>query len=297
MSLLPDGCQGGNADFVYKEVKLTSKGGLDAYAEWFAQQPIPIQQEYIKRGLGPEAREGDGNYTFEINPDHQAYATIDPQYEDAVVTPEEQRTYTEDEVQEVVRRVVMAMQMTESPDALFQARCILIAFGIGDPPTETELAKQKGCSRQFVSKKVKRIQQMFNLAPSQFMRSEQACKAYADAWQRQREGGNHPHLHPLKHHTRTPKQVAQTAPQGPSHAKADTSPARRSKRPLKPFNPVKHAKPQREPSISINTTNAYTQPDKRKSKHSKHFNPSIPTPTPHPPVRNLLNGDSPRAGS
>jgi hypothetical protein len=85
-------------------------------------------------------------------------------------------------VQEVVRRVVMAMQLSESPDCLFQARCILIAFGIGDPPTETELAKQRDCSRQFVSKKVKRIQQLFNLAPSQYMRSEVACKAYADAW-------------------------------------------------------------------------------------------------------------------
>ena len=94
------------------------------------------------------------------------------------------RTYTDDEVQEVIRRVVMAMQLSESPDCLFQARCILIAFGIGDPPSETELAKQRDCSRQFVSKKVKRIQQLFNLSPSQYMRSEAACKAYADAWQR-----------------------------------------------------------------------------------------------------------------
>jgi hypothetical protein len=282
---------------VYKPVKLTSKGGLDAYAEWFAQQPTPIQQEYIKRGLGPEAREGDGNYTFEINPDHQAYATIDPQYEDAVVTPIEQRTYTEDEVQEVVRRVVMAMQMTESPDALFQARCILIAFGIGDPPTETELAKQKGCSRQFVSKKVKRIQQMFNLAPSQFMRSEQACKAYADAWQRQREQVNH--QAPSRHHKpiRRGKPIAQQASQGPVASKADTTLTPRAKRPLKPFNTVNPAKHPIDSSVSINTTTPYSQPNKHNTKHSKHFNPSIPPSTPHPPVRNLLNGDTPRAGS
>ena len=271
MSLLPDGCQGESADFVYKPVKLASKGGLDAYAEWFAQQPIPIQQEYIKRGLGPEAREGDGNYTFEINPDHQAYATIDPQYEDAVVTPIEQRTYTEDEVQEVVRRVVMAMQMTESPDALFQARCILIAFGIGDPPTETELAKQKGCSRQFVSKKVKRIQQMFNLAPSQFMRSEQACRAYADAWQRQREDANQP-----------PRSQRSTAPQGPLNPKNDTTPFRRAKQALKPINTVKPSKPQVEPSINIDTSPRYTRSPKRKPKHSKHITPSHTPPPPHP---------------
>ena len=52
---------------------------------------------------------------------------------------------------------------------------------------KTELAKQRDCSRQFVSKKVKRIQQLFNLSPSQYMRSEAACKAYADAWQRNHE--------------------------------------------------------------------------------------------------------------
>lgn len=90
--------------------------------------------------------------------------------------------YTEDEMQEVIRRVVMAMQMSEHPDVLFQARCILIALGIGDPPTESELARAKGCSRQFVSKKVKRIQALFNLTPSQFMRSENACKAYSKAY-------------------------------------------------------------------------------------------------------------------
>jgi hypothetical protein len=167
------------------------KSGIEVYSDWFATLPLPEQQALLRQGLGPEAREGDGNYTFEVNADHSAYATLDPQYED-YIEPQEQRTYTDDEVQEVIRRVVMAMQMSESPDCLFQARCILIAFGIGDPPTETELAKQKDCSRQFVSKKVKRIQQMFNLSPSQFMRSEAACEAYSQAWQRQKERSQNP---------------------------------------------------------------------------------------------------------
>jgi hypothetical protein len=160
-----------------------NKTGIDAYAHWFAQQDAETQRKLIAQGLGPELREGDGNYTFEVKADHQAFS-----YEEeiAIDPPEEGpgRTYTDDEVQEVIRRVVMAMQLSESPDCLFQARCILIAFGIGDPPTETELAKQRECSRQFVSKKVKRIQQLFNLSPSQYMRSEAACKAYAEAWQR-----------------------------------------------------------------------------------------------------------------
>lgn len=162
------------------------KQGIDAYAFWFSQQSTEAQQSLLAQGLGPEAREGDGNYTFEVKADHRAYA-----YEDDFLTDDEPkdtpRSYTEDEVQEVIRRIVMAMQLSESPDCLFQARCILIAFGIGDPPSETELAKQRDCSRQFVSKKVKRIQQLFNLSPSQYMRSEAACKAYAEAWQRNRE--------------------------------------------------------------------------------------------------------------
>lgn len=171
------------SDSQYRKVDLpANKHGIEAYALWFAQQPIETQRNLIAQGLAPEAREGDGNYTFEVKADHQAFSYEDEPAIDPDPTP--QRTYTEDEVQEVVRRVVMAMQLSESPDCLFQARCILIAFGIGDPPTETELAKQRDCSRQFVSKKVKRIQQLFNLAPSQFMRSEQACKAYADAWQK-----------------------------------------------------------------------------------------------------------------
>lgn len=88
----------------------------------------------------------------------------------------------------------MAMQLSEVPEVLFQARCILIAFGIGQPPTETELARLKGCSRQFVSKKVKRIQQLFNLAPSQYMRSDAACKSYADAWHKTKRKNNPPSL-------------------------------------------------------------------------------------------------------
>lgn len=195
----------------YKDVQIPhNKHGIEAYAIWFAQQPIETQRNLIAQGLGPEAREGDGNYTFEVKADHQAFSYEEEPAADP--DPIEQRTYTEDEVQEVVRRVVMAMQLSESPDCLFQARCILIAFGIGDPPTETELAKQRDCSRQFVSKKVKRIQQLFNLAPSQYMRSEAACKAYADAWQRNQARRSHK-SHRAKQSPSTPR------PPHPPHIK------------------------------------------------------------------------------
>jgi hypothetical protein len=158
--------------------------GEGLYAKWFAEQSPTRQKELVDAGLHPEPQTASQDWVFEVKPDHLAYAHTESHTFDEPKGGVA-RLYTEDEVNEVVRRVVMAMQMTESPDALFQARCILIAFGIGDPPTETELAKQKGCSRQFVSKKVKRIQQMFNLAPSQFMRSEQACRAYSRAWHKQ----------------------------------------------------------------------------------------------------------------
>lgn len=161
-----------------------NKKGIELYAHWFSQQPDEVKTKLIQQGLSPEAREGDGNYTFQVKPEHSAFAFTDTSnlIIDDIEIP--QRTYTEDEVQEVVRRVVMAMQLSEDPNVLFQARCVLIAFGIGDPPSETEIAKQRKCSRQFVSKKVKKIQQLFNLSPSQFMRSEHACRAYSNAWQK-----------------------------------------------------------------------------------------------------------------
>ena len=155
------------------------KSGDDLYAEWFNQQPQSMQDKLPK----PLNTNGniDGNYIFKVSENHNAYAYTQSNDFDEQEN-KNTRTYDQDELEMVVRRIVMAMQLSESPEVLFQARCILIAFGIGDPPTETELARIKGCSRQFVSKKVKRIQQLLNLTPSQYMRSEEACKAYARAW-------------------------------------------------------------------------------------------------------------------
>lgn len=168
----------------------SNKDGDIFYAEWFNKQTLAKQKELTDAGLHPMHNgQVDSNYVFSVQEEHKAYGFTKPEY------PQEEpskplRMYDQDEVEIIIRRVVMAMQLTESPEVLFQARCILIAFGIGDPPTETELARIKGCSRQFVSKKVKRIQQLFNLTPSQFMRSEAACKAYADAWQKTHKKAN-----------------------------------------------------------------------------------------------------------
>lgn len=156
-----------------------------AYREWW----YGLSAEE-KKGAPPPEREDDvsgmdGNWVFAVDEGRLGTTSESVHFDkvdgegEAAVPP---RVYTEDEVQEVVRRVVMAMQMSEHPEVLFQARCILIAFGIDDPPTESELARLKGCSRQFVSKKVKRIQALFNLTPSQYMRSEVACRAYSKAY-------------------------------------------------------------------------------------------------------------------
>jgi hypothetical protein len=248
------------------------KSGIEVYADWFASLPLPEQQALLRQGLGPEAREGDGNYTFEVNPDHSAYATLDPQYND-YIEPEDQRTYTEDEVQEVIRRIVMAMQMSESPDCLFQARCILIAFGIGDPPTETELAKQKDCSRQFVSKKVKRIQQMFNLSPSQFMRSEAACHAYSLAWQRQKE------------RSQTPRE-----PFSKSRSNASSTTPRPTNPPDRPKRRYTRRKPkQTGPNEALHTTPTTQHPTHLITIPTKNYTPP-PThpPTPLPPRKESI---------
>ena len=177
-----------------------SKENRDArvlYREWY----YGLSKEERKSAPPPERENDvsgmDGNWVFEVDEGRMGgghlggsregvhFDEVEGEEEAAAVPP---RMYSEDEVQEVVRRVVMAMQMSEHPDVLFQARCILIAFGIGEPPTESELARLKGCSRQFVSKKVKRIQALFNLSPSQYMRSEVACKAYSKAyWAKKKE--------------------------------------------------------------------------------------------------------------
>lgn len=171
------------------------------YKQWYDT----LSPEEKRRAPAPEKQDDvsgmDGNWVFDVIPDkmvpvNEKHGRIEPMIPEEerdvaddgehIILTEEKSLYTHDEMLEVVRRVVMAMQMTESPEALFQARCILIALGIGDPPTETELAKMKGCSRQFVSKKVKRIQQMFNISPSQYMRSQHACVAYSKAYRRYR---------------------------------------------------------------------------------------------------------------
>ena len=169
-----------------------NRGARKVYREWWEG----LSEEEKKRAPVPEKEDDvsgmDGNWVFEVddglltvNRGHWESGGVGE--DEAAVPP---RMYSEDEVQEVIRRIVMAMQMSENPDVLFQARCILIALGIGDPPTESELARLKGCSRQFVSKKVKRIQALFNLSPSQYMRSDVACKAYSKAyWSKKRKGG------------------------------------------------------------------------------------------------------------
>lgn len=175
----------------HRDTDARSKTGTEVYAEWYRGLSKEEKDELLSKGLGPEDAEGriDSNYIFEIHPENQAFGfTETHNFDDP--PPKPKRVYDQDEVESIIRRVVMAMQLSEMPEVLFQARCILIAFGIGDPPTETELARIKGCSRQFVSKKVKRIQQLFNLSPSQFMRSEQACKAYADAWRKNQTKNN-----------------------------------------------------------------------------------------------------------
>ena len=174
--------------FKQPPLKGNDESGPQYYAKWLKSLPKEQQKLLADSGLGTESYDGkvDSNWIFEVQPDHASYSTNETELQNFDEPEKPVRLYTEDDVMETIRRVVMAMQLSEDPAVLFQARCILIALGIGVPPTETELAKQKNCSRQFVSKKVKRIQQLFNLTPSQYMRSESACNAYARAWHRQR---------------------------------------------------------------------------------------------------------------
>jgi hypothetical protein len=159
-----------------------------AYREYYDKQSAEVKAKLPAPESGDDVTGMDGQWVFSVDEERMgndfAYSErMDVEKDSEPVG----RLYTEDEVQEVIRRVIMAMQMSEHPDVLFQARCILIALGIGEPPKESELARIKGCSRQFVSKKVKRIQALFNLTPSQFMRSNEACKAYSKAYWEKRQ--------------------------------------------------------------------------------------------------------------
>ena len=78
MNPSPQRQEGENNGISYSDATIPShKQGIEAYSIWFAQQPQDTQAKLLAQGLGPEAREGDGNYTFEVKADHQAFSYED----------------------------------------------------------------------------------------------------------------------------------------------------------------------------------------------------------------------------
>lgn len=68
----------------------------------------------------------------------------------------------------------------EGRNPRLEAECISLAFGFGAALglSQTEVAKRYGLTRAAVSKRVREIQQQFNLPASEFMKSDRAREVY-----------------------------------------------------------------------------------------------------------------------
>ena len=86
-----------------------------------------------------------------------------------------QRTYTQDEFLDVLRRVLSILGNT------LEATCLRLALGLPDQPTMTAVAEQHNLTRAAVSARVKTIQRRVNPPPSIYMKSDYACGKLANA--------------------------------------------------------------------------------------------------------------------
>ena len=92
---------------------------------------------------------------------------------------EQQRdTFTRQEMQELVRRLVLTFDLSTNPEVALHGACIKIALGIGDPPTQTILASHYNITRAAICKRVKKIRKMMALPDRTHDNSEHACDNY-----------------------------------------------------------------------------------------------------------------------
>lgn len=85
------------------------------------------------------------------------------------------RTYTKDEVLDIIAKILSVLGDSEHPENRLQATCIKLAVGMPGQPNMTALAKEHDLTRAAVSLRVKTIQRKLGLPPSVYMKSEHAC--------------------------------------------------------------------------------------------------------------------------
>jgi hypothetical protein len=94
------------------------------------------------------------------------------------------RKFTNDEVLEIINRVILVLDDSNDASVKLHAICIKIALGVPGQPTMTAVAKCYNLTRAAVSLRVKTIQRNLGLAPSIYMKSEHACKKLSRARRR-----------------------------------------------------------------------------------------------------------------
>jgi hypothetical protein len=95
-----------------------------------------------------------------------------------------QTIYTDDEVLEIINRVILVLDDCNDASVKLHAICIKIALGVPGQPTMTAVAKCYNLTRAAVSLRVKTIQRSLGITPSIYMKSEHACKKLSKARRR-----------------------------------------------------------------------------------------------------------------
>lgn len=72
-------------------------------------------------------------------------------------------------------------ELIDANNPRLQAKCLAFVLGlnIGGGKSQTAIADEEGVKKATVSKRCKRLQQVFSLSPSRGMKSEAACRSYS----------------------------------------------------------------------------------------------------------------------
>jgi hypothetical protein len=90
-------------------------------------------------------------------------------------TPMSERMFTQDEVLDILRKVIAVIDLSPCAEVRLHGTCIKLALGMPGLPTMTSLAEQHNLTRAAISARVKTIQRNLRLPPSLYMKSESAC--------------------------------------------------------------------------------------------------------------------------
>ena len=89
--------------------------------------------------------------------------------------PVSERFFTQDDVLDILRKVIAVIDLSPSAEVRLHGTCIKLALGMPGLPTMTALANQHNLTRAAISARVKTIQRNLKLPPSLYMKSDSAC--------------------------------------------------------------------------------------------------------------------------